>query len=507
MTSPLFGHIDKFDANGKEIFSNYLERLEFYFLANDISDDGKKKAIFLSSVGSETYKLIRDLCTPDAPTSKNFTDICSLLNEHLNPEPNVIVERYTFYSRTRKENESVADYVAQLRHLSRHCNFRDLNDNIRDRIVCGVNNSQIQQKLLSVGNALTLDKALKLAISIETASKNAKSIHGETPIHKVDSKDKECYRCGGDHDPNSCKFKDKECFYCKNQGHTAKMCRKKKYQGGKKGKEAPVKQVETEASEEEGDSQAGTDGNEMYHMYRCDVRREDPIFIHPKINGKDAKMELDTGAALTCMGNKKFRESHPNAKVHKTNIKLKTFSGEIMEPIGIADVEVESEGKSTKLPIVITPGDTPTLLGRNWLKQLKIDWKRVFDVLKTENQDGRPEELGEVLEKHKSVFSEGLGKLKDYKVNIELKEFAKPRFCKARTVPYALRGRIEKELDRLVKKGIYVPEKYSRWAAPIVPMEKPDGGLRLCGDYKMTINPRTKCDNYPVPKWRICWRL
>ena len=188
-----------------------------------------------------------------------------------------------------------------------------------------------------------------MAISIETASKNAKSIHGETPIHKVDSKDKECYRCGGDHDPNSCKFKDKECFYCKNQGHTAKMCRKKKYQGGKKGKEAPVKQVETEASEEEGGSQAGTDGNEMYHMYRCEVRREDPIFIHPKINGKDAKMELDTGAALTCMGNKKFRESHPNAKVHKTNIKLKTFSGEIMEPIGIADVEVESEGKSTKM--------------------------------------------------------------------------------------------------------------------------------------------------------------
>ena len=95
MTSPLFGHVDKFDANGKEIFSNYLERLEFYFLANDITDDGKKKAIFLSSVGSETYKLIRDLCTPDAPTSKSFPDICSLLNEHLNPEPNVIVERYT----------------------------------------------------------------------------------------------------------------------------------------------------------------------------------------------------------------------------------------------------------------------------------------------------------------------------------------------------------------------------------------------------------------------------
>ena len=47
-----FGHVDKFDIHGKESFPNYLERLEFCFLANDISDDGKKKAIFLSSVGA-----------------------------------------------------------------------------------------------------------------------------------------------------------------------------------------------------------------------------------------------------------------------------------------------------------------------------------------------------------------------------------------------------------------------------------------------------------------------
>ena len=45
-----------------------------------------------------------------------------------------------------------------------------------------------------------------------------------------------------------------------------------------------------------------------------------------------------------------------------------------------------------------------------------------------------------------------------------------------------------------------MPVKYSNWAAPIVPVEKPDGGLRICGDYKLTVNPRAKCDNYPVPK-------
>ena len=45
-STALFGHVDKFDIHGKESFPNYLERLEFYFLANDITDDGKKKQFF-----------------------------------------------------------------------------------------------------------------------------------------------------------------------------------------------------------------------------------------------------------------------------------------------------------------------------------------------------------------------------------------------------------------------------------------------------------------------------
>ena len=158
-SAALYGHLDKFDVHGKESFPNYLERLEFYFMANDIEQDNKKKSIFLSS---ETFKLInKDLCMPEKPGDKTFHRICELIKEHLNPEPNVIVERLRFYTRGRRKNESVAEYVAELRHLSTHCNFGGvLNDNPRDRIVCRVNNHDIQKKLPSVCNALTLHKAL-----------------------------------------------------------------------------------------------------------------------------------------------------------------------------------------------------------------------------------------------------------------------------------------------------------------------------------------------------------
>ena len=47
---------------------------------------------------------------------------------------------------------------------------------------------------------------------------------------------------------------------------------------------------------------------------------------------------------------------------------------------------------------------------------------------------------------------------------------------------------------------IYKKVEYSRWAAPIVPVVKDTGSVRLCGDYKQTINQAAPCDNYPIPK-------
>ena len=62
------------------------------------------------------------------------------------------------------------------------------------------------------------------------------------------------------------------------------------------------------------------------------------------------------------MGNKTFRREMPGVKLHDTNIRLKTFSGEIMKPVGISEVEVVEKGVHKKLALVITPGDTLTLL-------------------------------------------------------------------------------------------------------------------------------------------------
>ena len=93
--------------------------------------------------------------------------------------------------------------------------------------------------------------------------------------------------------------------------------------------------------------------------------------------------------------------------------------------------------------------------------------------------------------------------MKTFEATLQLKPGAKPKFCKARPVLFPLKAAIERELDRLESEGILEKVSYSEWAAPVVPVPKPEGNIRLCGDYKvtkLTINPQLEVDQYPLPK-------
>ena len=63
-----------------------------------------------------------------------------------------------------------------------------------------------------------------------------------------------------------------------------------------------------------------------------------------------------------------------------------------------------------------------------------------------------------------------------------------PRFFKPRSIPYAVKGVIGKELDRLEEEGILEKIDHSDWASPIVAVMKPNGKYRICGDFKVTVN-------------------
>ena len=153
-------------------WKSYVERLDQYFAANDITEAEKKRATLLSSVGAVTYKLIRNLTTPDGPTSRTYKDITKLVQEHYNPKPSTIVERFKFNSRNQQSGESISNYVANLRQMTEFCDFGiSLEDMLRDRLVCGIHDIRIQRRLLAEPN-LTFKKAMELAIALETVDRD-----------------------------------------------------------------------------------------------------------------------------------------------------------------------------------------------------------------------------------------------------------------------------------------------------------------------------------------------
>ena len=68
------GHIGEFN-NQLEDWRSYTERLQNYFIANDIKSEAKQRAILLSVCGPRTYKLIRSLLSPQEPKDASFADI------------------------------------------------------------------------------------------------------------------------------------------------------------------------------------------------------------------------------------------------------------------------------------------------------------------------------------------------------------------------------------------------------------------------------------------------
>ena len=127
-------------------------------------------------------------------------------------------------------------------------------------------------------------------------------------------------------------------------------------------------------------------------------------------------------------------------------------------------------------------GTGASLLDRNWLQKIRLDWQKIHQLQQIPA-------LQETLKRYAEVFENQLGEIKGIEARIDIDPQARPCFCKARPVPFALKHKVEAELDRLLKEGIVESMKSAELAAPIVPVVKSDGSVRICGDYRMTVTP------------------
>ena len=491
---------------GTESWVLYTERLEQHFLANDVQDADKKRAFLLSSCGAPTYQLIRNLTAPDKPSSKSFDELVKLVQTHHQPPPSITVQRFNFHSRTRREGESMSDFVAHLRQLSEHCAFGEsLNDMLRDRIVCGCNDTRLQRQLLAKPSPLSFEDAFSLAQAHESAEQNAKDLQKSavTHVHVVKPEPKhqgDCHRCGGKHPQHSCRFRKTVCNFCKKTGHIAKVCRTRlRQQKHTKSNRTTtsVHQV-TDTAEDSTKNIEGTGAS--YNLFHFTEGHAQPIVVTMGVSGAEIAMEVDTGASVSIISEATYNKlwSKDQApQLQPSHVNLETYTGEQLSILGVIEVTALYEGQQhPHLNLLVVKGSGPSLLGRDWLRKIRLNWKE----LHLHHLPQGAVSLDSILQKHSKLFAKELGLVKKTKAKIHIDPQSKPQFYKARPIPYALRDKVNEELQRLEQAGIIEPVEFSEWAAPIVPVLKRDGTIRICGDYKLTVNQAAKLERYPLPK-------
>ena len=508
----LHGSIGEFDGD-RETWKSYTERLTQYFTANDVKSADKQRAIFLSVCGPTTYQLIRNILAPVKPTDRSLAQLVELVEKHRNPKPSVIVSRYNFNTRMKQPGESIADYTAELRKIAEHCSYGDtLEDMLRDRIVCGISDPQLQRRLLAE-SALTYKTAFEIAQSWETAGTNTKDLQrsqaSNATVNRVGrteqpakqpqasgNSNSPCSRCGGQHLATHCKYKESKCHFCQKKGHLARVCQTKQRSSNKGQGKSPRQPGRTHLVEST--HQLSGDEPDTYSLFTVTSSSGRPLLVTVNIHSTTLDMEVDTGASRSLVSEmtyNKLKKQTDLPPLQSTTAQLRTYTGEQIPILGILNITVCYCNQNVTVELLVVKGDGPSLMGRDWLQKIKLDWRSLHQIQATHNSA-----LESLLAKHQDVFAAGLGKVKNFRAKLHVSPDAQPLYYRPRPVPHSLRAKLEKQLQHLESLGIIEPVQFSDWAAPIVPVLKANGELRVCGDYKLTVNRVSKLETYPLPR-------
>ncbi|XP_075739526.1 uncharacterized protein LOC142784988 [Rhipicephalus microplus] len=171
---PLYGRLEPFQGDGSA-WPVYEEQVGVFFRANDTPVE-KQRDIFLASCGTRVFGLLLDLLQPATLHDKSLGELLATLRSHFRLAPSTLMERFRFNNRSHRDGETLGQFVAALRGLASGCTFGEQLDSLlRDRFVCGINDPAMQTRLLELPGP-SLDDAVKAALAMEAAAKDASEL-------------------------------------------------------------------------------------------------------------------------------------------------------------------------------------------------------------------------------------------------------------------------------------------------------------------------------------------
>ena len=511
-------------------WDRWLKRFNNFVVAKNIEEDKRKQAMLLHYGGEEVFE-IHEALSVEGDAIDTYPQLTKKLTEYFAPKRNTEYEVYLFRQSAQQHGETLDKFYARLLQMSRNCDFGDAAREIKSQIIQKCALTKVRDKGLRDTN-LVLTDLLQFGRTLEATTSQVKamgapSTDGKTTsaVNRVDTRSTSkttnrfnktkpkgptthhtptdqhktsCPGCGSAKGHTSrvqqCPAWGKECRKCSKNNHFASVCR-----GG-----TPPSAQHQSTTQHKSTAQPTARNNfvqdvtdvpysSQYPVYTVQSKSpRGPYVCVVKINGAPTAMEIDTGASLSLVSVNQYKQLPCSVPLDTTNIPtLRTYSGDIIQPLGRCVVNVEYKSQIYELSLLVVPGDGPNLLGRDWLHCVNLNWSELHRV------EAAP--LGSLPKLYPQLFSNELGCVKNISAKLVVDVNATPRCFKPRPVPYALQAKVETELERLQSEGVIRPVEFSDWAAPIVPVLKSNGEIRICGDYKLTVNAAAKVDKYPIP--------
>ena len=469
---------------------DYFERFELWCIACKNVSEEQKTAVFLSVVGKSAYSVIKNLAFPKKPVSLPYDDIKKLVLRHTQPINFEIAERAKFHQLQRKESQPIREFILQLQTQATRCNFGDqLETQLRDRLIAGINCQSLQQNLLLLSdptfqrvrevceqyqdvNSLTESTS---QIMLCNRSNDRRKGHPVTrrrfeqrnkySSEKVNSGKAQntlglCDSCGKQHSRATCRFRNTKCFKCGKIGHIQSVCRR--FQA------CYSKPSDDPSSDDNQNLSLAVSTSSQKHILRS-------FLVGGKINHH---FIVDTGSVESFIPINVVQQAIPCFKLRPTDTVVKGITGHTLPIMGKCEIPLtDSNGNSFTCDfLVIRSG--PSILGLKSIKDLGI----TISLLSHTTVSIRDLILR---------CSKAVGGMKIPPVKLEVD--GEPVFVKRRVLSYGLREPVKKVLDSLVSAHVLEPVSSSKWATPIVTPLKSDGKTpRICGDYRVTLNNRLR---------------
>ena len=177
---------------------------------------------------------------------------------------------------------------------------------------------------------------------------------------------------------------------------------------------------------------------------------------------------------------------------------MRTYSGECLKVLGTMDTQVTYNFQSMMLPLLVVEGKGSSLLRQNWVEKVRLNWPQICNLATIQQTVG---DITKEFPKFSVINSDVSKNLKQKSLSTLMRSHDSSSPALFLQAPLcSVSFEVNLELQRLEDLGIITLVSCADWTASVVPVLKANGSVRLCGDYKVTINRVIQKDVYPLPR-------